>query len=71
MNQRHYLRIIFCLFLILLGGCAALKKRNHEPDVAQVAEVSSVVTSAIETPDFEAGEWEIASTLEIDSAPER
>lgn len=57
MMRANNLRIIFCFFFVLLGGCAALKKRNFEPEVTRGVEVSTVVDSALKTPDFEAGEW--------------
>lgn len=45
------------LFLFLFNSCAALKKRKYEPDVMETAKVSPAIDSAVETPDFIAGEW--------------
>ncbi|MCB1109601.1 MAG: efflux transporter outer membrane subunit [Chlamydiia bacterium] len=41
----------------LFESCAALKKRNYEPQVMESADVSLSIDSALQTPDFSAGEW--------------
>ncbi|QVL56793.1 MAG: efflux transporter outer membrane subunit [Simkaniaceae bacterium] len=45
------------LLPFLFESCAALKKRNHEPDAMETAEIAPAIDSALETPNFSKGEW--------------
>lgn len=59
MKLRLFSLIIpFCfLFLFLFESCAALKKRKHEPEMIETVDVSPAIDSALNTPNFAAGEW--------------
>ena len=50
--------IPLCLLVsFLFESCAALKKRNYEPQVMESADVSLSIDSALQTPNFSAGQW--------------
>ncbi len=49
--------VSWVLFPILFESCAALKKRNYEPEAMETAAISSTIDSALETPNFSIGEW--------------
>lgn len=53
------IRLVFfsILFSFSFQSCAALKKRKHEPEVMENVGVSSAIESALQTPDFDQGEW--------------
>lgn len=60
MRTKSFFRLIvlsWVLFPILFESCAALKKRNYEPEVMETAEISSTIDSAFETSNFSRGGW--------------
>lgn len=62
----YFLIVPLCaLFLFLFESCAALKKRNYEPEVMETAETAPAIESALKTPDFSEGEWPAFNWWEV------